>query len=86
MSDSGIEFYGAQWCGDCRRAQQVFERYGVEYDHHDIEHEEGAAARAEEISGQKHIPVIRLADGTIFVEPTNPELTNKLKELGLIGE
>ena len=51
---------------------------------HDIESEEGAAERAEQISGQKHIPVLLFEDGTVFVEPTNPQLTNKLKELGLI--
>ena len=54
---STIEFYGAEWCGDCRRAKQVLDRYHVVYNHHDIESEEGAAERAEQISGQKHIPV-----------------------------
>lgn len=44
----------------------------------------GAAEKAEQISGQKHIPVLLFEDGTVFVEPTNPQLTGKLKELGLI--
>ena len=47
---SAIEFYGAQWCGDCRRAKQVLDRYHVDYNHHDIESEEGAAEKAEQIS------------------------------------
>lgn len=81
---SAIEFYGAQWCGDCRRAKQVLDRYHVDYNHHDIESEEGAAEKAEQLSGQKHIPVLLFEDGTVFVEPTNPQLTGKLKELGLI--
>ena len=55
-----------------------------DYSHHDIESEEGAAEKAEQISGQKHIPVLLFEDGTVFVEPTNPQLTGKLKELGLI--
>lgn len=84
MTDATIEFYGAAWCGDCRRAKQVLDRNHVAYNHHDIESEEGAAERAEQISGQKHIPVIQFADGTVFVEPTNPELTGKLKEVNLI--
>ena len=81
---STIEFYGAEWCGDCRRAKQVLDRSHVLSSHHDSEPEEGAAERAEQISGQKHIPVLLFEDGTVFVEPTNPQLTNKLKELGLI--
>lgn len=81
-----IDFYGADWCGDCRRAQQVFARLGVEYTHHDIEAEEGAAEKAQEISGQRHIPVIVFPDGAVLVEPTNPQLTNKLKELGLVAD
>lgn len=56
----------------------------MDYNHHDIESEEGAAEKAEQISGQKHIPVLLFEDGTVFVEPTNPQLTGKLKELGLI--
>ena len=81
---STIEFYGAEWCGDCRRAKQVLDRNHLVSTPHDIESEEGAAERAEQISGQKHIPVLLFEDGTVFVEPTNPQLTNNLKELGLI--
>lgn len=80
---ASIEFYGAAWCGDCRRAKATLDRLGVAYNHHDIESEEGAAERAVEISGQKHIPVLLFSDGTVFVEPTNPQLEAKVKELGL---
>ena len=81
---STIEFYGAEWCGDFRPAKQVLDRFPVVHNHPDNESEEGAAERAEQLSGQKHIPVLLFEDGTVFVEPTNPQLTNKLKELGLI--
>lgn len=84
MAEATIEFYGADWCGDCRRAQATLDRLGVAYNHHDIEHEEGAADKAVEISGQKHIPVLLFSDGTIFVEPTAPQLETKCKELGLV--
>ena len=84
MAEATIEFYGADWCGDCRRAQATLDRLGVAYNHHDIEQEEGAADKAVEISGQKHIPVLLFSDGTIFVEPTAPQLEAKCKELGLV--
>ena len=84
MAEATIEFYGADWCGDCRRAQATLDRLGVAYAHHDIEHEEGAAAKAEAISGQKHIPVMLFPDGTVSVEPTAPQLEAKVRELGLV--
>ena len=52
-----IDVYGATWCGDCHRAKNALDRFGAAYTWHDIEQEEGAADRAVEISGQKHIPV-----------------------------
>ena len=52
---------------------------------HDFEQEEGAADRAVEISGQKHIPVVLYGDGSFQVEPSVVDIQNKLKELGLLG-
>lgn len=81
---STIDFYGADWCGDCRRSKAVFARLGVDYNLFDVEHDEAAAAKAVEVSGQKHIPVIHFADGTVLVEPSDTQLTTKLQELGLV--
>ena len=58
--DTTIDFYGADWCGDCRRAKAALDRFGVAYNLHDIEHEDGAAEKAIAISGQQHIPVIQI--------------------------
>ena len=47
MTDNtAIDFYGADWCGDCRRAKAALDRFGVAYSLHDIEHEDGAAEKA----------------------------------------
>ena len=59
-----IDVYGATWCGDCHRAKNALDRFGAAYTWHDIEQEEGAADRAVEISGQKHIPVVLYGDGS----------------------
>ncbi|MBW3079099.1 mycoredoxin [Bifidobacterium simiiventris] len=86
MANSNIDVYGADWCGDCKRAKEALNRFGAAFTWHDIETEEGAADRAVEISGQKHIPVVLYSDGAFQVEPSATDIQSKLKELGLIAE
>lgn len=81
-ADNTIEVYGADWCGDCKRAKAALERFGVGYSWHDVDHDEGAAQKAMAISGQKHIPVVRFSDGSFQVEPSSNDLKAKLEELG----
>lgn len=81
MSDANIEIYGADWCGDCRRAKAALERFGVSYHWHDVEHDEAAKAKAIEISGQQHIPVVIFSDGSFQVEPSATDLKTKLESL-----
>ena len=85
-TSEGIEFYGADWCTDCRRSKKLLDELGVTYIYHDLESEDGAPERATAISGQKHIPVVQFADGTFQVEPSNAELRAKVVELGLYSE
>jgi glutaredoxin len=75
--------YGADWCRDCRNAKEVFEAEGVEFVYIDLLLDEEAAAIAEEISGQKRIPVITFPDGVFYVEPTKTELALKIQALRL---
>ena len=82
---SGIEFYGADWCGDCVRSKRLLDSLGVDYAHHDVEHDDAARERAIEISGRQSIPVITFDDGTVFIEPSDPQLRGKLAELGLVA-
>ncbi|MCL2785072.1 MAG: NrdH-redoxin [Propionibacteriaceae bacterium] len=73
-----IVMYGADWCRDCRNAKTVFETEGVAFDYIDLVDDESAAARAEQISGSKHIPVVVFPDGFFMVEPTALELIARL--------
>jgi glutaredoxin len=86
MSESSatIEFYGAEWCGDCRRAQALLDHYGVEFSYHDVDASEETRAEAVEISGRPNIPVLLFPDGSFLTEPSNPLLNEKLTELGMI--
>ena len=79
-----IEFYGADWCGDCRRSKSLLNTLGVEFEMHDVEESKENADKAEEISGRKNIPVIRFADGAFLVEPPDSVLHAELKVRGLI--
>ena len=79
MADE-IVMYGADWCGDCRRAQSLLDARGTRYRYIDIEHDEHARDEARRIGGSSKIPVIVMPDGSVLVEPTDPELVAKLDE------
>lgn len=75
--------FGADWCGDCRRAKLVFDRAGVSYRYIDLVQEPDAAEVARDISGRTNIPVILYPDASHQVEPSNADLQRKIEELGL---
>jgi glutaredoxin len=64
-------------------AKQVLDGENVDYDYINLVTDKDAAKRAEEISGQKHIPVIVFPDGVFYVEPTRAELALKLRSLAV---
>ncbi|MFT4284390.1 MAG: glutaredoxin domain-containing protein [Protaetiibacter sp.] len=84
MPDSTITMYGADWCRDCLRTKAQLDALGVAYDYVDVEADAAAAETARGISGRTNIPVVVYADATHQVEPTNPEVEAKLRELALI--
>ena len=79
-----VEYYGAQWCGDCRRSKSLLDTLEVKYDEFDVEQSKENAEKAQEISGRTNIPVIRFKDGTHLVEPSDAILHAELKLRGLI--
>ncbi|WP_344250171.1 glutaredoxin family protein [Isoptericola hypogeus] len=78
-----LTMYGAQWCGDCRRAKRVLDARGTAYVNVDLAADPTRADHAEAISGRKNIPVVVFPDGDFLVEPTDAELTAKLDDAGL---
>ena len=76
-----IKMYGADWCGDCRRAKRLLDSRGVAYDWIDVENNPSKADEAQRIGGRRNIPVIVLPDQTVLVEPTDPELDEALNRL-----
>ncbi len=85
MALADITMYGADWCGDCRRSKRLLEELDVQVNHIDVEADESAAAKAQEINGgAKSIPVIVFSDGTHLTEPSDNDLKAKLTALGII--
>lgn len=77
-----IRMFGADWCGDCRRAKQLFGSLGIAYDWIDLIETPEAAEIAKDISGRTNIPVITYPDGSHQIEPSNADMRAKLSELG----
>jgi glutaredoxin-like protein len=76
--------YSASWCGDCRRSKRLLDNLKVNYTLVDVENDPLAAAKVKEINGGlQSIPVIVFQDGTHLTEPSDKDLTKKLKELAL---
>ncbi|MBW4720081.1 glutaredoxin family protein [Saccharothrix obliqua] len=84
MGETGeIVLYGADWCGDCRRAKAWLRENEVPFTEVDVEHDDVARDKAVEIAGgRKNIPVIVLPGGGVLIEPTNSQLAEAVAALG----
>jgi mycoredoxin len=68
-----VTVYGADWCGDCRRAKRVLEMLGTPYRYVDLE-ADPAAQQLVDDAGYRAIPIIVTPAGSVLVEPSNDEL------------
>ncbi len=68
-----LTVYGADWCGDCRRAKHHLDTAGVPYRWVDLR-SDLAAKRMLAAAGLRAIPVIATPDGRVLVEPSNADL------------
>jgi len=75
-----VTFYGADWCGDCRRSKRFLAERGTIYDAVDVAAEPDVRAQLT-ASGYPAIPVIVMPDGTILMEPSDEELAAALDSL-----
>ena len=79
MHSTTIVVYGADWCGDCRRAKQFLNQLGISFEWIDIDCNRKAEEFVININrGMRSIPTIVFEDGSILVEPTNEELADKV--------
>lgn len=76
-----IVVYGVSWCGDCRRARQVFSQLNVPHLDIDIDSDKQAEAFVKQINrGNRSVPTIVFPDGSTLTEPDSARLSNKLNE------
>lgn len=74
-----IKVYGTAGCADCRRAKRLLDEHGVAYDWFDVEADPQQLARMMQLqNGGQTTPTIVFPDGSMLLEPTNPELVAKL--------
>ncbi len=82
---SKITLYGAEWCPDCKRSRSLLDSLKVKYSYIDIDNVKGASEEVARLNnGLKSIPTILFEDDSKLVEPSNPELLSKLKEVKII--
>jgi len=78
-----VTYYGADWCGDCRRSKRLLQEHGVQFDELDIMRQPELAEEVIELNikaghgPRRRIPVILVGD-RILSEPSNDELADAL--------
>lgn len=74
-----IKVYGTPGCADCRRAKRLLDENGIAYDWFDVEADPEQLVRMIQLqNGGQTTPTIVFPDGSMLLEPTNPELAAKL--------
>lgn len=80
-----ITMYSTTWCTDCKRSKAWLSAHKVTFTDINIEEDAKAMQKMQELNGgRQSVPTIHFSDGSILVEPTNPQLEAKVKELGLL--
>ena len=78
MSDQ-IIIYGADWCGDCIRAERFLDSFGISYEKINVDQDQNAKDFVIKTNnGKQIIRTIIFPDNSILVEPSNKQLADKL--------
>ena len=74
-----IKFYTTDWCGDCTRSKSLLNKLNINFDEINVDTNSDANEYITNLqNNQRRIPVIVFEDGTYLVEPTDPELLEKI--------
>ncbi|AZQ60730.1 pyridine nucleotide-disulfide oxidoreductase [Flammeovirga pectinis] len=73
-----VQLFGADWCPDCRRAKNFLKDNSINFEFIDVDENEWATAKVEEINkGKRIIPTV-LIEGVAYTNPDNVSLTELL--------
>lgn len=82
MNTPEIVMYARErFCPDVKRSRDHLGELGLQWEEHDIESEEAAASRVEQLTGRRSVPTIVIGD-SVIVEPSNDELDQTLRSIG----
>ncbi len=71
--------YTTSWCGDCARLKGELGRAGVPFREIDIEADPSAADYVARVNnGNRSVPTVVFADGTVMAEPSGRQVTDHL--------
>jgi mycoredoxin len=80
VADDKLLFYGVTWCGDCRRAQKFLQSNKIAYEFINIDQDKNGEQFVIKVNrGFRSVPTIIFPDGSILVEPSNRQLSQKLQ-------
>jgi len=81
MNSAAIDLYTTTLCPDCWRVKAVLRKLGVPFQEIDILTDLEGSEEMVRRSGQRHVPTLVFADGSILVEPDNLTLLAHLAPL-----
>ncbi|AWV97423.1 FAD-dependent oxidoreductase [Arcticibacterium luteifluviistationis] len=73
-----VQLFGADWCPDCRRAKNFLRDNSINFEFIDVDENDWATAKVEEINNGKRIIPTILIDGKPHTNPDNVTLTELL--------
>tara|TARA_B100000809_G_C15137276_1_gene531234 strand:- start:4213 stop:5619 length:1407 start_codon:yes stop_codon:yes gene_type:complete len=73
-----VQLFGADWCPDCRRAKSFLRDNAINFEFIDVDGNDWATAKVEEINNGKRIIPTVLIDGKPHTNPDNVKLTELL--------
>jgi mycoredoxin len=80
-----INFYSTDWCGDCVRSKALLKKHNISFTEINVDKDIEANEYIKVLQNQqRRIPTIVFEDDSFLVEPSDPELEQKLKDLNLI--
>lgn len=79
LHPSKLIMYSTSWCPDCRRTRKFLEDHQANFIEVDIGKDNEAFLFIEQTTRRVRIPTLIFPDGTVMVEPSDEELTEKLR-------
>jgi glutaredoxin len=80
-----VKVYGADWCGDTKRALKQLDDLGINYDYINVEHDETASEWVKsQNEGKERKPTLLVGSNVLSV-PNESDLEAALRQEGLIS-